>query len=300
MKIHNMQIFIVDKTANPTSYLQKIIGPLRSLEVGSSLVFWASFFMKKSKRDTSIARNIWKSYFGEIPKDENGRSYEIHHIDGNSENNDITNLTCISIQEHYNLHLIKGEIAAANLIADRMNLSITGKQKTRWIYKGKKETLISVEKLQEYINDGWSLGMISSKGKNNPMHKSNGIKPPTLNKIWVTNGKIDLLIDKTKEISYINEKSNWKRGRCKISGDNNKKSFSGKFGALHPRSKTIYKIDINTHEILEKFSGIRQAMRLLNIKTTNICSACKSYKDYTYGLIDKPKVVKGYYWKYQD
>jgi hypothetical protein len=33
--------------------------------------------MKSKKRDTSIARNIWKLTFGEIPKDELGRSYEI-------------------------------------------------------------------------------------------------------------------------------------------------------------------------------------------------------------------------------
>jgi hypothetical protein len=28
-------------------------------------------------------RKIWENYYGLIPIDEKGRSYEIHHIDGN-------------------------------------------------------------------------------------------------------------------------------------------------------------------------------------------------------------------------
>ena len=40
-------------------------------------------------------RKIWESYYGPIPKDENGISYEIHHIDGNRDNNDINNLKLV-------------------------------------------------------------------------------------------------------------------------------------------------------------------------------------------------------------
>lgn len=49
-------------------------------------------------------RKIWEDNFGPIPKDENGRSYEIHHKDGNTENNDLSNLMCVSIKEHYDIH----------------------------------------------------------------------------------------------------------------------------------------------------------------------------------------------------
>ena len=49
-------------------------------------------------------RKIWIEHNGPIPIDENGRSYEIHHIDGNHSNNHIDNLKCVSIQEHYDMH----------------------------------------------------------------------------------------------------------------------------------------------------------------------------------------------------
>ncbi len=67
-------------------------------------------------------RKIWKKHFGEIPIDENGRSYEIHHIDGNTKNNNISNLMCISIQEHYNIHYNQGDYGAAFRIAQRLKL----------------------------------------------------------------------------------------------------------------------------------------------------------------------------------
>lgn len=67
-------------------------------------------------------RKLWKEYHNtNIPKDEQGRSYEIHHVDGNRNNNSIENLICVSIEEHKKIHLEQGEIGAANLIADRLD-----------------------------------------------------------------------------------------------------------------------------------------------------------------------------------
>jgi hypothetical protein len=67
-------------------------------------------------------RKLWKEYHGiNIPKDEQGRSYEIHHLDGNHSNNSIENLICVSIEEHRKIHSEQGEKGAANLIADRLD-----------------------------------------------------------------------------------------------------------------------------------------------------------------------------------
>lgn len=44
---------------------------------------------------------IWECINGEIPK-----GYEIHHIDGNKENNSIYNLEMLSIKNHHDLHQI--------------------------------------------------------------------------------------------------------------------------------------------------------------------------------------------------
>lgn len=61
-------------------------------------------------------RKIWESYYGTIPE-----NFEIHHIDGNRNNNDISNLKCVSIEEHFNIHLNQNDFGAALAISIRMN-----------------------------------------------------------------------------------------------------------------------------------------------------------------------------------
>lgn len=65
-------------------------------------------------------RDVYKLFYGEIPKDENGRSYEIHHIDGNRKNNSIFNLVALSIEDHYNVHYIQKDYGACLRIATKM------------------------------------------------------------------------------------------------------------------------------------------------------------------------------------
>lgn len=78
-----------------------------------------------SKRTSSnIYRKIYKQHHGPIPKESNGRSYEIHHIDGDHSNNDPTNLKAVTIQEHYDIHYSQGDYQACSLMAlQRMNKS---------------------------------------------------------------------------------------------------------------------------------------------------------------------------------
>jgi hypothetical protein len=68
-------------------------------------------------------RKLWEQHNGPIPKDETGRSFEIHHIDGNRANNSIDNLMCLSIKDHYKLHIKQKDYFAAGLIANRLNLT---------------------------------------------------------------------------------------------------------------------------------------------------------------------------------
>lgn len=64
-------------------------------------------------------RWIWEKHYGKIPVDENGQTYEIHHIDGNPKNNDISNLKCVSKREHSEIHFNQKEYAAAYAILKR-------------------------------------------------------------------------------------------------------------------------------------------------------------------------------------
>lgn len=69
-------------------------------------------------------RKVWENENGPIPKDEKGRTFEIHHKDGNRSNNSIENLQCVSIEEHYKIHLDQGDYSAAAAIAARLDLSV--------------------------------------------------------------------------------------------------------------------------------------------------------------------------------
>lgn len=73
---------------------------------------------------TTKYRKIYEQHNGPIPKDEIGRSYEIHHIDGNHSNNDLSNLKCVSIKEHYDIHYSQKDWMACHRLSYRMNLSI--------------------------------------------------------------------------------------------------------------------------------------------------------------------------------
>jgi hypothetical protein len=68
-------------------------------------------------------RKIYKQHYGEIPRDETGRRYEIHHIDGNHKNDSPENLTAITIQKHYDIHYSQEDWGACFKIASRMKLS---------------------------------------------------------------------------------------------------------------------------------------------------------------------------------
>lgn len=65
-------------------------------------------------------KKIYTKNYGPIPKEANGRSYEVHHIDGNHTNNDPKNLKAIPIQEHYDIHYTQGDWGACQAIAIRM------------------------------------------------------------------------------------------------------------------------------------------------------------------------------------
>ena len=49
---------------------------------------------------TDKYRKIFLNHHGIIPKDEEGRSYEIHHIDGNHSNNEPKNLIYMVLRKY--------------------------------------------------------------------------------------------------------------------------------------------------------------------------------------------------------
>lgn len=77
----------------------------------------------KKKRNRFEYHRVWRDHHGDVPKDITGRSMEIHHIDGDKTNNSIENLTLVTIEEHYRIHEIQGDVGACVAILMRMNSS---------------------------------------------------------------------------------------------------------------------------------------------------------------------------------
>jgi hypothetical protein len=72
---------------------------------------------------TGKHRIIYQQHYGSIPKDNNGRSFDVHHIDGNHANNDPKNLVALSISDHYDVHLEQEDWGACRLLAERAKKS---------------------------------------------------------------------------------------------------------------------------------------------------------------------------------
>lgn len=119
---------------------------------------------------------IWVKHNGKIPKDELGRTYDIHHIDGNDKNNDITNLKCVSIQEHYDIHFKQGDQGACHAIRIRMGNVVTGwthseetRKKISEKKKGKKQTSEQIENAR--------LGRLKNlHNRKKPIYSEEGMK----------------------------------------------------------------------------------------------------------------------------
>ena len=71
---------------------------------------------------TTKYRKIYENHFGPIPKDSDGRTFDIHHQDKNRSNNSPENLHALSIQEHYDIHYSQGDWGACFLISQTMKL----------------------------------------------------------------------------------------------------------------------------------------------------------------------------------
>jgi hypothetical protein len=110
-------------------------------------------------------RKIWENANGPIPKDQFGKSYEIHHIDGNRKNNELSNLQCVSIEEHYKIHLEQKEYGSAFIIGQRMNLSL-------------EEMKLLTEKMakSKIGKDPWNKGKTGIYDENTIQKLSNSVK----------------------------------------------------------------------------------------------------------------------------
>lgn len=64
-------------------------------------------------------KKVYREHYGPIPKEPNGRSYHIHHIDGDHSNNSPENLQAVTAKEHRAIHKAQGDYYAALRLSSR-------------------------------------------------------------------------------------------------------------------------------------------------------------------------------------
>ena len=72
---------------------------------------------------TNKYRKIYENHHGPIPREDSGRTYDIHHRDGNHSNNAPDNLIAVSIYEHYQIHLQMGHYNSCLRMSNKMGLT---------------------------------------------------------------------------------------------------------------------------------------------------------------------------------
>lgn len=80
-----------------------------------------------------LHRRVWHEKYGDIPVDENGMSYEIHHVNGDHNDNRIENLKCVSVSEHFNIHYQQGDWGACRAIKQRVKAKLGKNLKSMYL-----------------------------------------------------------------------------------------------------------------------------------------------------------------------
>lgn len=98
-------------------------------------------------------RKIWEEFSGkQIPE-----GYHIHHLDGDRDNNDPSNLVCLSPAEHWDLHYKQGDIRclSGKFVQGASEAGRKGGSKNKGVPKSKEAIAKTTEGiLQAYAKNG--------------------------------------------------------------------------------------------------------------------------------------------------
>lgn len=207
---------------------------------------------------------IYKQHHGEIPRDSQGRSYDIHHIDGDYTNNDISNLMALSIEEHYKLHRAQEDWGAAWSVAKRLKISQQEKSEitrnmnlarakagTHWsqvtskvgthpfqnLEFQRKMTAIQLSRGTHASQQAWACEKCGKTGKNlvnySRYHGDNcGAVSVSQGRIWANNGSVSKMIDRN-ELEQLKTEG-WIPGRGTTELTRRRANANGSTGRANP------------------------------------------------------------------
>lgn len=239
-------------------------------------------------RNSYNYRKIWIHHNGLIPKDENGISYEIHHLNGVPTDDRIENLKCISIQEHFDIHFENGDYKACELIAGRMkNPNLGRKMNEEW---KKKQSLIQKEKVlngTHHLLGGEIQRTANKKRLADGTHNFlNGELQSATNKKLVQNGTHQFLKRSDgSSVGIDNCRGRIKKGTHHFQDSDKQRILSMK--AKEVCQKSVIRISLDLKETKE-YVSVKQIL-LEN----------PDYKSTIYRKISSGKEYQGYFWRYK-
>lgn len=180
-----------------------------------------SHIMSNNIYNSSNYRSIWESHYGDIPKDDHGVSYEIHHIDGDHTNNHISNLMCISIQEHYDIHYAQQDWAACALISSRLDgaSALFGEL----ISKAQKE-LVAQGK-HHFLDKEFHANRISNMSEEMKTMIYTKVRKKTLKRVY--DGTHNFMSEDHRNLTSKLGKKRWKEGSSNLIHMNEKRIAAG-------------------------------------------------------------------------
>ena len=201
---------------------------------------------------TNKYRKIYENHYGPIPKDHDGRTFDIHHVDKDRGNNSPENLHALSIKDHYSIHYSQGDWMSCWKIGVKMRMSVT------------ELSVLSKQRQRERVangshnfmrrKDGNSLASDRVKdGKHNLTKRADGT---SLASDRVADGTHHLLGGKIqrKQLADGTHPFQKRSDGTSLSSDRvaNDTSLFGKSGSDHPGyDHTVYELqNIKTGELL--------------------------------------------------
>jgi hypothetical protein len=185
-------------------------------------------------------RKVWSDHHGPIPKDETGRPYDIHHIDGNRKNNSIENLIAVPIRTHYAIHYEQKDWMAAHAISLRMKM--TNEERAdiiRQMSEAKRGKTFSEEVNRKKSRPGSLNGMFNRK------HRPDSIELMKKNRIGKGLGKKDQVY---------------------------KSNFKPMFGDDNPASRSVQQYDLSGN-LIASYKTIEEARSKTG--ANNISAVCR-------------------------
>ena len=93
----------------------------------SKYYFEATTRNKDRRNAQQLHRAVWEHYNGAIPE-----GWHVHHIDGDIDNNDISNLACMPASEHLSLHARQSRKSAVYVERQKEALKVAREKAKEW------------------------------------------------------------------------------------------------------------------------------------------------------------------------